>query len=127
MPKKCPICGQPVRQTRGEVAYKCVNKNCPAIRREVIYHFVSKKAFDIDGVGPKIIDQLMDAALIHDAADLFTLKKEDLLNLERFAEKSAKNAIKALQDKKKVSLNKFIYSLGIDHVGEETALLLARS
>ncbi|MDO8663510.1 MAG: helix-hairpin-helix domain-containing protein, partial [Candidatus Wildermuthbacteria bacterium] len=106
--------------------YKCANKNCPAIRREAIYHFVSKKAFDIDGVGPKIIDQLMDAALIHDAADLFTLEQDDLLNLERFAEKSAENTVKAIQGKKKVPLNKFIYSLGIDHVGEETAFTLAK-
>ncbi len=126
MPKDCPICGQPIRQAQGEVAYKCVNKNCPAIKREAIYHFVSKKAFDIDGVGPKIIDQLMDAALVRDTADLFTLRKEDLLNLERFAEKSAENTVKALRDKKKVSLNKFIYSLGIDHVGEETAFTLAK-
>ena len=126
MPKNCPVCGQPIRQAQGEVAYKCINKNCPAIKREAIYHFVSKKAFDIDGVGPKIIDQLMDVALIYDAADLFTLKKEDLLNLERFAEKSAENTIEALRDKKEVSLNKFIYSLGINHVGEETALTLAK-
>ena len=126
MPKHCPVCKEPVQKVEGQVAYKCANKFCPAIRREAIYHFISKKAFDIDGVGPKIIDQLMDTALIHDAADLFTLGKEDLLNLERFAEKSAENAIKAIQGKKKVSLNKFIYSLGIDHVGEETAFTLAK-
>jgi len=126
MPKKCPVCGEPIRQAQDQVAYKCVNKNCPAIRREAIYHFVSKKAFDIDGVGPKIIDQLMDAALIHDAADLFIIKKEDLLNLERFAERSAENTINAIKGKKEVSLNKFIYSLGIDHVGEETAFTLAK-
>jgi len=126
MPKKCPVCGELVRKIEDQVAYKCINKNCPAIRREAIYHLISKKALDIDGVGPKIIDQLMDAALINDAADLFTLEKEDLLNLERFAERSAENTIKALQDKKKVSLNKFIYALGIDHVGEETALAIAK-
>lgn len=126
MPGKCPVCGEPVQKIENQVAYKCVNKNCPAIRREAIYHFVSKKAFDIDGVGPKIIDQLMDAALIHDAADLFTLKKDDLLNLERFAEKSAENTIGAIKSKREVPLNKFIYSLGIDHVGEETAFTLAK-
>ena len=126
MPKKCPVCGQPVRQAQGEVAYKCVNKFCPAIRREALYHFISKKALDIDGIGPKIIDQLMDTALIHDAADLFTLKKEDLLNLERFAEKSAENALNAIKDKKQVPLDKFVYSLGINHVGEETAFVLAK-
>ncbi|MEK7604098.1 MAG: NAD-dependent DNA ligase LigA, partial [Patescibacteria group bacterium] len=136
MPKKCPVCGEPIEgpaqrarlaPTKGrQVAFKCVNKNCPAVKREAIYHFVSKKAFDIDGIGPKIIDQLMDAAIIHDAADLFTLKKEDLLNLERFAEKSAYNTINAIQKKKNVHLDKFIYALGIDHVGEETAFLLAK-
>ncbi|MBI2064236.1 MAG: NAD-dependent DNA ligase LigA [Candidatus Yanofskybacteria bacterium] len=126
MPSKCPACKEPIQKVEGQVAYKCANKYCPAIRREAIYHFVSKKAFDIDGVGPKIIDQLMDTALIHDVADLFTLEKDDLLNLERFAEKSAENTVKAIQGKKKVSLNKFIYSLGIDHVGEETAFTLAK-
>ena len=126
IPNKCPICGQPVRQVQGKVAYKCINKNCPAIRREAIYHFVSKKALDIDGIGPKIVDQLMDAALIHDAADLFTLKKEDLLNLERFAEKSAENTVNAIRGNKRVQLAKFIYALGIDHVGEETAFALAK-
>ena len=126
MPKHCPACGELVQKVEGQVAYKCVNKNCPAVRREAIYHLVSKKAFDIDGVGPKIVDQLIDAALIHDAADLFTLKKEDLLNIERFAEKSAENTVNAIRDKKRVPLAKFIYALGIDHVGEETALALAK-
>ena len=126
MPKRCPVCGEPIQKVEGQVAYKCVNKNCPAIKREAIYHFVSKRAFDIDGVGPKIIDQLMDATLISDAADLFTLEKKDLLNLERFAEKSAENAINAIQEKKKVPLDKFVYALGIDHVGEETSFVLAK-
>lgn len=126
MPSKCPVCGESVEQIAGQVAFKCVNKNCPAIKREAIYHFVSKKAFDIDGVGPKIIDQLMDTGLIRDAADLFTLKKEDFLNLERFAEKSAQNAITSFQSKKRVTLDKFIYSLGIEHAGEETAFALAK-
>lgn len=126
MPKKCPACREPVERFADQVAYRCVNKNCPAIKREAIYHFVSRNAFDIDGVGPKIIDQLIDAGLIRDSADLFKLKKEDLLNLERFADKSAENTINAIQAKKGVSLDKFIYSLGIDHVGEETAFVLAR-
>lgn len=126
MPKRCPVCEEPVQKIESQVAFKCVNKNCPAIKREAIYHFVSKKAFDIEGIGPKIIDQLMDAAIIHDAADLFMLKKEDLLNLDRFAEKSADNVINAIQKKKNVALYKFIYALGIDHVGEETAFLLAK-
>ncbi len=126
MPKKCPVCGSPVEQIEGQVAYKCTNKNCPAIKRKNIYHLVSKKAFDIDGLGPQTIDQLMDAGLIRDAADLFSLKEQDLLNLPRFAEKSAMNTINAISSKKKVALDKFIYSLGIEHVGEETAFVLAR-
>ncbi|OGN02692.1 MAG: hypothetical protein A2655_03205 [Candidatus Yanofskybacteria bacterium RIFCSPHIGHO2_01_FULL_43_42] len=126
MPLNCPICGEPVKRVRDQVAFKCINKNCPAIRREAIYHFVSKKALDIDGVGPKIVDQLMDVALINDAADLFMLGKEDLLNLERFAEKSAENTVNAIRKKKQVPLAKFIYALGIDHVGEETALAIAK-
>lgn len=126
MPRNCPVCKQKIIQVEGQVAFKCANKNCPAIRREAIYHMVSRRAFDIDGVGPKIIDQLMDTGLINDAADLFSLKKEDLLNLERFAEKSAQNAIDAIKSKKTVPLEKFIYSLGIDHVGEETAFALAK-
>lgn len=126
MPKKCPVCAEPIKRIADQVAYKCVNKDCSAIRREGIYHFVSKKALDIEGVGPRIIDQLMDSALINDAADLFYLKKEDLLNLERFADKSAENTINAIQSRKEIPLNKFIYALGIDHVGEETAFVLAK-
>ena len=125
MPQKCPVCDSPVEQTKGQVAYKCVNPDCPAIKREAIYHFVSRKALDMVGIGPKIIDQLMNAALIQDPSDLFKLEKKDLLNLERFADKSAEKAVNSIQSKKKIALGKFIYSLGIDHVGEETAILLA--
>ncbi len=126
MPRTCPVCGQKVEKVASQVAYRCVNKNCPAVKREGIYHFVSKKALDIDGVGPKIIDQLMDAALIRDPADLFSLRKEDLLNLDRFAEKSAQNVVDAIAEKKKVPLHRFIFALGIEHVGEETAVVLTR-
>jgi DNA ligase (NAD+) len=126
MPKKCPVCSSAVKKIGDQVAYRCVNKRCPAIKRESIYHFASRKAFNIEGLGPKIIDQLMDAGLIRNAADLFDLRKEDLLNLERFADKSAENTVDSIQSKKKVALDKFIYSLGIDHVGEETAFALAK-
>ena len=125
-PVKCPACGEPVKRVEGEAAHKCVNKNCPAVKREAIYHFVSKGAMNIDGVGPKIIDQLTDSGLIKDVADLYTLKKEDLLNLERFADKSADNTISSMQERKKVPLDRFIFALGIPHVGSETALDLAR-
>jgi DNA ligase (NAD+) len=126
MPKRCPVCREAVEQITGQVAFRCMNKDCPAIKREGICHFVSRKALDIDGIGPKIIDALMDAALIRDAADLFVLQKEDLLNLERFAEKSADNAIMSIQSRKKVPFARFIYALGIEHVGEETAIVLAK-
>ena len=125
-PAKCPVCGGPVKRIEGEAAHKCVNKNCPAIKREGIYHFVSKGALDMVGIGPKLIDQLMDVGLVRDPADLYLLKKEDFLNLERLADKSAENAVKAIQFSKKVSLDRFIYALGIPHVGSETALDLAR-
>jgi DNA ligase (NAD+) len=125
-PAKCPICGGPVKRVEGEAAHKCVNKNCPGIKRRAIYHFVSKGAMDIEEIGPKTIDQLMDTGLIKDTADLYLLKKEDLLNLERFAEKSAENAVNAVQSRKKVPLDRFIFALGISHVGSETALDLAR-
>ncbi len=126
MPKKCPVCGGKVVRVPGQVAYKCASKKCPAIKREGIYHFVSRGAFNIEGVGPKIIDQLMDAALIRNAADLFFLKKEGLLNLPRFAEKSAQNTVNSIQESKKMPLHKFIYALGIANVGIETATDLAR-
>ncbi len=125
-PKKCPVCSGPVIRVPGEAAHKCINKNCPAIKREAIYHFVSKGALDVDGVGPKIIDQLMYSGLVKDAADLYMLKKEDLLNLERFAEKSAENTIDSIQSRKKVALDKFIFALGMPHVGSEKAFDLAR-
>ena len=126
MPEKCPACREPVERSAGQVAFRCVNKECPAIRREAIYHFVSKKALDIDGVGPKVIDQLMDTGLIQDSADLFKLEQEDLLNLERFAEKSADNTVRSIQSRKKIPLHKFIFALGINNVGEETAVVLAK-
>lgn len=125
-PKKCPVCGEPIKRIEGEVAHKCVNKNCPAIKREGMYHFVAKGAMDFDGIGPKLIDQLMDSSLIKDASDLYLLKKSDFLNLERFADKSAENAVAAIQSRNTVPLDRFIFALGIPHVGSETATDLAR-
>lgn len=123
MPKKCPVDESPV--VRDGVAYKCSNKNCGARHREGLYHFVSRGAFNLDGMGPKIIDRLLDEGLISDAADIFTLREGDIAVLERFGEKSAQNIISEIQKKKIVSLPRFIYSLGILHVGEETARVLA--
>ncbi|HVZ11087.1 MAG TPA: NAD-dependent DNA ligase LigA [Candidatus Paceibacterota bacterium] len=126
MPTKCPVCGEKIVKIEGQVAYKCVNQDCPAIRREAIYHFVSRKALNMDGIGPKLIDLLMEAALIKDSADLYGLTAEDFLNLDRFAEISAANAYRAIHARKSVPLSRFIYALGIPHVGEETAFTLAK-
>ncbi|MBI2054584.1 MAG: NAD-dependent DNA ligase LigA [Candidatus Sungbacteria bacterium] len=125
MPKRCPVCGKPVERKVGEVAYRCVNPGCPAINREGAYHFVSRKGLDIQGLGRKTIDVLMDQGLIQDASDLFLLKEGDISVLNRFGEKSAANIISAIHEKKKVLLPRFIYALGIPNVGEETAVDLA--
>ncbi len=124
-PKTCPVCSGPVVRIEGEAAYKCTNAGCPAVKREALYHFVAKGAFDIERIGPRVIDQLITAGLITDAADLFTITKEDLLNLERFAEKSADNAVLAIQERHKPELDRFIFALGIPHVGAQTARELA--
>ena len=125
MPKNCPVCGEKLEKPAGEVVWRCKNPKCPARKREYFYHFVSRPAFDILGLGPKIIDRFLDEGLISDPADLFLLKEDDISHLERFAEKSAQNLINAIQSKKKINLAKFIYALGIRNVGEETAQDLA--
>ncbi len=126
-PKTCPMCGNKLEKSKGEAIWRCLNPKCPARKREYLYYFVSKKAFDIDGLGPKIINQLIDENLISGAPDLFELEEGDLIPLERFAEKSAKNLVESIQKSKKIPLSRFIYSLGIRYVGEETAELLARN
>jgi len=125
MPKKCPICGGPVERKEGEAAYRCLNKKCYAITFRQLTHFVSKKAFDIDGLGPKILEKLVTEGLIKDASDIFTLKVGDLEPLERFAEKSAVNVVEAIDHAREIDLARFIYALGIRNVGEETAIDMA--
>ncbi len=127
MPKQCPVCETAVIQRDGEVAFVCPNAACPAKVREQLYYFVGKSAFDIDGLGPAIIDQLMDSALVATAADIFRLTVADLLPLEGFAEKSAENTIAAIQARRTISLSRFIISLGIKHVGAQTAVSLAET
>jgi len=124
MPKKCPIDGSPV--LRVGAILRCSSKTCGARHRESLYHFVSRGAFDIRGLGTKIIDRFLDEGLISDAADIFTLKSEDIAALARFGEKSAENIVKEISDKKITTLPRFLYALGILHVGEETANVLAR-
>lgn len=120
------FCGQKVVRPEGEVAHRIEHpEKCDPVQREKFYHFVSKKAFDIKGLGPKIINHLVEEGRVQDPADLFLLKESDVKPLERFAEKSAENLIKAIQDKKEIGLPRFIYALGILHVGEETAIDLA--
>ncbi|MCD6471268.1 NAD-dependent DNA ligase LigA [bacterium] len=124
MPRTCPFCGGPVKKKPGEAVYYCTNKNCFASRWRQIVHFASKKGFDIEGLGNKIIEQLMNEGLIKNPADIFTLTKGDLEPLERFAEKSAENLIEAIEKSKKIPLSRFINALGIRHIGEETSNLL---
>lgn len=121
----CPSCGQKVVKPESEVVWRCVNPECFAKTKGSLYHFVSRNAFNIVGLGPKVIDQLLDVGLIQDAADLFELKQGDLVGLERFAEKSAENLVLAIKNSRKVSLPRFIFSLGIRNIGEQTALDLA--
>ena len=124
-PHKCPMCGGLVTKVAGEVAYRCQSRRCYAVNLRQVIHFVSKGAANLDGLGPKIIEQFMAAGLIKDAADLFALKKSDLLGLERFGEKKADNVIATIESRRLISLARFIYGLGIRHVGEETAIALA--
>ncbi len=126
MPEKCPMCGGNVYRREGEVAYRCANTNCFAMEKRALEHFVSKTAFDIDGLGEKIVEQLMNVGLVKDPSDLFTLKFGDLEPLERFAERSASNLIESIESHKKVSLERFIYALGIPMVGIETARDIAK-
>ena len=121
MPKICPSCGTELVRPKGEVILRCPNPDCFAKKRKYFYHFISKGAFDIVGLGPRIIDRLIEEGLVSDPADLFNLKKGDILSLERFAKQSAENLIEAVRAKKKISLSRFIYALGIRNVGEETS------
>lgn len=125
IPAQCPFCHSAVKRKEGEVAFYCSNKNCFAKVKQKYYHFVSKKAFDIEGLGPRIIDQLLDSGLVQTPPDIFHLRQEDLKPLERFAEKSSSNLIESIQKSKKIALSRFLFSLGIRHVGEETAISLA--
>lgn len=146
MPKRCPICGGGVtRKAIGDLrkrneesqlstlksqlsaSHYCLNKKCFAIEKENLIHFVSKKGFNIDGMGEKIVEQLMNEGIISNMADIFELVEGDLKPLERFAEKSAKNLIEAIQKSKKIEFPKFVFALGIRHVGEETAVLMDRN
>ncbi|MEA1878176.1 MAG: NAD-dependent DNA ligase LigA, partial [Bacteroidota bacterium] len=125
MPTKCPVCGGPVVKPEGEAVARCAATDCFAIEIERIIHFVSRDAYNIEGLGEKVVEQLVQEGLIADAADLFKLTEGDLEPLERFAEKSAANTIESIQNSRKISLNRFVYALGIRFVGAITANDLA--
>jgi DNA ligase (NAD+) len=125
MPKHCPECESTIHHVEGEVAYRCVNAACPAKRKESILHFAGRHAMNIDGLGDKIVDQLVDKGLVKDVADLYALKEEAVAGLERMAEKSAQNLLEEIEASKKNSLERLIYALGIQFVGERTGQLLA--
>lgn len=126
MPSHCPECGSNVVRLEGEAAHRCVNLSCPAQIKEHIRHFASRDAMDIDGLGEKVAASLFDAGLIADPADLYFLTEEKLLPLERMAQKSVSNLLDSIQMSKTPAWDKFIFALGIRHVGEKTARLLAQ-
>ena len=125
IPSVCPECGWRVERQGEEAAIRCTNPHCPALGREGLIHFVSRDAMNIDGCGPSVINALLDAGLVRDAADLYSLRKEDLLQLERVGEKSADNLLAALAESKKNELDKLLFALGIRHVGAKVARILA--
>ncbi len=125
MPKHCPECGSTIHKSEDEVAYRCVNAACPAKRKESLLHFASRHAMNIDGLGDKIVDQLVDKGLVKDVADLYSLELDEVAALERMAEKSAQNLLNEIEASKKNSLARLIYALGIRFVGERTGQLLA--
>lgn len=127
MPATCPICGSKVERGEGGRVHRCTSKNCAAQAERAIRHFVSRAAADIEGIGPKLIRKLRDAGLIRDAADLYALQAEELVALERYAEKSAANIVGSIAARKRMTLGRFLYAIGIRHVGSITAEDLART
>ncbi len=126
IPKQCPMCGGRAEKILGEVAYRCTNKECYAVNLRRLVHWASRNTMDIEGLGPRIIEQLIKEKLVRDVSDFYKLEVGDLKPLERFADKSAENLIAAIAGKKEADLARFIFGLGIRHVGEENALLLAK-
>lgn len=125
LPDKCPICGAEVYKPSGEAVARCIGMSCPAQLKETITHFASRNAMNIDGLGTRHIEQMVDNKLIKNAADLYYLTKEDILKLERMADKSASNIINAIEKTKSTTLPRLIFGLGIRHVGEHIAKVLA--
>ena len=126
MPEYCLECGALIVREDGEAAHRCTGTNCPAQRLRNIIHFVSKNAMDIDGLGPSIIEQMIDKKIIETAADLYFLKKEDIANMDKMGDKSADNLLNAIENSKVNPLYRLIYALGIRHIGEKAAKILAK-
>lgn len=127
IPKTCPVCGLGIsKEKEEEVAYRCINPSCPAQIERGLIHFASREAMDIEGMGEAVVGQLVKEGLIKDFADIYSLKKEDLLKLELFKDKKSENLLEAIGKSKKQPLSRLIYSLGIRHVGEKTAYVLAQ-
>ncbi|MBP3812423.1 MAG: NAD-dependent DNA ligase LigA, partial [Acidaminococcaceae bacterium] len=125
MPEECPECGWAVARKEGEAACRCTNPHCPALGREGLIHFASRDAMDIEGCGPAVINQLLDAELVKNPADLYNLTEEQLLTLDRMGKKSADNLLKAIEKSKQQGLDKLLFALGIRHVGAKGGRLLA--
>ncbi|MDD2234249.1 MAG: NAD-dependent DNA ligase LigA [Desulfitobacteriaceae bacterium] len=126
MPVNCPECGSATERKPGEVAWRCLSKVCPAKQREAIIHFISRDAMNIDGLGPAVVQQMLESELIKDAADLYNLESFQLYKLERFGQKSAENLFKAINDSKNRGLAALLFALGIPNVGEKASKILAR-
>jgi len=125
MPERCPVCGGHVVRAEGEADHRCVNANCPAKLRESIRHFASRGVMNIEGMGDSLVNQLVEAGLVKNVADIYSLTEEQLLKLERMGKKSAQNILSEVENSKKLPLDRVIFGLGIRFVGERTAQFLA--
>ena len=126
MPETCSVCGDPVAREPGEVATRCVNPSCPAVVREALRHFCSRRAMKIEGLGEKLVDQLVREGLLSDVASIYALTAESLAKLDRWGEKSASNLVAEIEQSKANDLSRLLFALGIRHVGEKAAGTLAR-
>jgi DNA ligase (NAD+) len=126
MPDRCPVCSEKVIRPLGEAVRRCINVRCPAKTKEALLHFASRKAMKIEGLGEALVEQLVERNLVRDPADLYHLTIENLMDLERMGKKSSENLLTQIEDSKKNDLSKVIFGLGIRHVGERTAQILAR-
>lgn len=125
MPSECPLCKHKIYRTEGEVAYRCINPDCGGVIRENLIHFASRNAMNIEGLGPAVIDGLLAYNLIENIADFYELRKDDIIQIERMGEKSAKNLLISIENSKNRGLSKFLFALGIRHLGEKGSELIS--